>query len=385
MEDHQVLDPESEFLASNQQTGNEWDLFKENVKPLKRGRNIRLLNNALKSQVDNRLRKSLLENRRRLIEAIDKYQGDDPLQPWLECIKWVQESFPSGGDCSGIVMILEQCVRTFWHTDRYKEDLRYLKVWLEYSGNCADAEVIYSFLEANKIGQTHSLYYISYALHMVSKSKMKKANDIFNLGISRRAQPIEKLEAAYRNFLKCSLRKQKATAEDDSTENHLPVRSFGTILSSGEARRKNTGISDPARKKLKLDGAHNAPFAIYKDRNDSITQSHQPLSMSDMITWSTIGTRTERNKENAAVPTKWTSNKIPQRPGSTTTSACIEVFVDEECAKLPTTAKQGGIPLLQHLKQGDSKDHKKETEFLALTSWRSEINTGQPAKLGCDQ
>ncbi|XP_042509602.1 mitotic spindle checkpoint protein BUBR1-like [Macadamia integrifolia] len=185
MEELQNLDPETAFLASNQQTGNEWELFKENVKPLKRGRNISLLNNALKSQSDTRLRKSLLENRRRLIKAIDEYQGDDPLQPWLECIKWVQESYPTGGDSSGIVVILEQCVRTFWHTDIYKEDLRYLKVWLEYAENCADAEVIYSFLDANKIGQTHSLYYTSYALHMESKNKIKSANDIFNLGISR--------------------------------------------------------------------------------------------------------------------------------------------------------------------------------------------------------
>ncbi|XP_043708354.1 mitotic spindle checkpoint protein BUBR1 isoform X2 [Telopea speciosissima] len=368
MEDLQNLDPETEFLASNQQTGNEWELFKENVKPLKRGRNIGLLNNALKSQFDNGLKKSLLENRRRLIEAIDEYQGDDPLQPWLQCIKWVQESFPSGGDCSGIVVILEQCVRIFWHTDRYKEDARYLKVWLEYAENCADAEVIYNFLDANNIGQTHSLYYTSYALHMESKNKMKSANDIFNLGISRRAQPIEKLEASYRKFLTRSLRKQNTTTEEDSTENHLPVRSFGTLLSNGEARRQNTEISDPARKKLKLNRAHNAPLSIYKDRNDSITQSHEPLSMFDMRTWNTLGTRAERNKENAAIPTTWASNKIPQRPGSRSraaaTSACIEVFVDEECAELPTTVKQDGNPSVLQLKQGDSKDLKKETELL---------------------
>lgn len=48
------------------------------------------------------------------------------------CIKWVQEAFPPGGDHSGLVVIYEQCVRTFWHSDRYKDDLRYLKVWLEY-------------------------------------------------------------------------------------------------------------------------------------------------------------------------------------------------------------------------------------------------------------
>lgn len=51
--------------------------------------------------------------------------------------------------------------------------------------NCIDAEVVFSFLDANNIGKTHSVYYIAYALHMESKSKMKAANDIFSLGISR--------------------------------------------------------------------------------------------------------------------------------------------------------------------------------------------------------
>lgn len=51
--------------------------------------------------------------------------------------------------------------------------------------NCADAQVIYSFLDANEIGKTHSVFYISYALVMESKNKMKAANEIFNLGISR--------------------------------------------------------------------------------------------------------------------------------------------------------------------------------------------------------
>ena len=51
--------------------------------------------------------------------------------------------------------------------------------------NCGDAEIIYSFLEANEIGKTHAVYYISYASHLESKNKMKLANEIYNLGISR--------------------------------------------------------------------------------------------------------------------------------------------------------------------------------------------------------
>lgn len=50
--------------------------------------------------------------------------------------------------------------------------------------NCVDAEIIYNFLDANEIGKSHAVYYISYALHMESKNKLKLANEIYDLGIS---------------------------------------------------------------------------------------------------------------------------------------------------------------------------------------------------------
>lgn len=68
-----ILDPETEFLASKRQTGNEWELYKENVRPLKRGRKVDVLNEALKSQSDNQLRKSLNEKRRSVENPLDLF------------------------------------------------------------------------------------------------------------------------------------------------------------------------------------------------------------------------------------------------------------------------------------------------------------------------
>ena len=53
------------------------------------------------------------------------------------------------------------------------------------AGNCADAEVIFRFLEANQIGEGHAVFYIRYASLMESKKKLKKADEIFSLGIAR--------------------------------------------------------------------------------------------------------------------------------------------------------------------------------------------------------
>ncbi|KAL8088290.1 hypothetical protein AgCh_038172 [Apium graveolens] len=330
-----MMDPETAFLASKEETGNEWELYKENVRPLKRGRNVRLLNHALKSQSDNLLKNSLLHHRRRLIEAIDEYDGDDPLRPWIQCIKWVQEAFPPGGDHSGLVVIYEQCVRAFWHDTRYKDDLRYLKVWLEYAENCIDSEVIYCFLDSNQIGQTHAIFFISYALQMEAKNKIKTANDIFNRGLSRNAQPIEKLKEAYKKFLARSMRSPKAT-EEDLAENCVPVRSFGTVLAKGENRIQTTGSSDLAKKRLNHNRAQGTSLAIYTDAKSGTSFGHQTeLSKAEVKPWHNLGPRAERNKENNAIPTKWTANKIPQkvghRNGVATAKPSIEVFVDEEC------------------------------------------------------
>ncbi|KAB2031348.1 hypothetical protein ES319_D05G299100v1 [Gossypium barbadense] len=361
------MDPETEFLSSKRQTGNEWELFKENVRPLKRGRNVDLLNHALKAHTNDQLKKSLLENRRRLIEAIDEYQGDDPLQPWLDCIKWVQEAFPPGGDFSGLVLIYEQCVRAFWHSDRYKDDLRYLKVWLEYAEHCSDAEVIYSFLDANDIGNTHSAYYIAYALHMESKSKMKAANDILNLGISSNAQPIEKLRDAYKKFLARSMRRPNAT-EEELKEDDLPVRSFGTVLARGESQRQAIKTFELGRNKLKQDQVHRTPLSIYNDTNMDVMRGHHSKPSTGSNSWHTLGGRAERNKENNAMPAKWTSHKIPQRPVprivGAVASSQIEVFVDEECEEKPKVHDEKDRTSSLQLRELDGRNIKKETELL---------------------
>lgn len=366
---HQILDPETEFLASKRETGNEWELFKENVRPLKRGRNISTLNGALKAQTQNQLKKSLLEERRKLIEAIDQYEGNDPLQPWIECIKWVQEAFPSAGDYSGLVLIYEQCVRAFWHSDRYKDDFRYLKVWLEYAENCVDAEVIFNFLDSNDIGKTHAAYYIAYALHLESKSKMKAANEILSTGIARGCEPIEKLRDAYKKFLVRSMRKQEANNNEDSTEsNNSPVRNFGTVL-AGEDNRRQTTRNSQAKKMLKPDQVRRAPLSVYNENSvDVIVQ--QPKLKTDLNPWQTLGTRAERNKENNAIPAKWKSFKVPQKPGlraeGATQGPCIQVFVDEECSEKSETSAEpeGDRTSSLQLRQMDGKNIKKESELL---------------------
>lgn len=54
-----------------------------------------------------------------------------------------------------------------------------------------------------------------------------------------------------------------------------------------------------------------ATLAIYKDTNADIGLDHQlDMPKKGLNTWRTLGGQTERNKENNALPSKWTSHKV---------------------------------------------------------------------------
>lgn len=57
--------------------------------------------------------------------------------------------------------------------------------------------------------------------------------------------------------------------------------------------------------------AQGTSLAIYTDANSATSFSHQTkLSKAEVNPWHNLGPRAERNKENNAIPTKWTANKV---------------------------------------------------------------------------
>ena len=52
-------------------------------------------------------------------------------------LEWTQAHFPEGGPRSQLLETLEQCTRELLRTGRYKDDIRYLRVWVQYVRPCA--------------------------------------------------------------------------------------------------------------------------------------------------------------------------------------------------------------------------------------------------------
>ena len=47
-------------------------------------------------------------------------------------IKQTQDTFKSGGQKAELLPLLERCTRELQSDDRYKKDIRYLRVWIQY-------------------------------------------------------------------------------------------------------------------------------------------------------------------------------------------------------------------------------------------------------------
>jgi len=61
---------------------------------------------------------------------IKDYTGDDPLANWLEYCKWIDNHYPS--DTRKIFTILERCTREFKDQKKYRNDIRYMRIWIRY-------------------------------------------------------------------------------------------------------------------------------------------------------------------------------------------------------------------------------------------------------------
>ncbi|KAJ4981953.1 hypothetical protein NE237_032790 [Protea cynaroides] len=159
----------------------------------------------------------------------DNASANDPLLPWLWSIKKALDDLSSTADsASQFETLLKDCILKFKDDDRYKNDVRFLKIWFLYLDAVHDFESVFKMMEDSRICTTYSLLYISYALFLESKGKLVDALEIYRMGISRNAKPLERLKKAEALFLgrmsaivdACSLQ------EIDCRESVDPGKSF---------------------------------------------------------------------------------------------------------------------------------------------------------------
>nr|XP_027127429.1 mitotic checkpoint serine/threonine-protein kinase BUB1-like isoform X1 [Coffea arabica] len=121
----------------------------------------------------------------------------DPLLSWL----WSIEKALIHGTTLDFDELLSNCIKSFSNDPRYKNDVRFLKIWFLHMDRSSDYESVFREMEKNKICSSNCSLYEWYALFLEAKGKLIDAYFIYHLGISRNAEPIGRLKKAQVLFL----------------------------------------------------------------------------------------------------------------------------------------------------------------------------------------
>ncbi|GAB1864553.1 Mitotic checkpoint serine/threonine-protein kinase BUB1 [Camponotus japonicus] len=189
-------------------------LCKENIQPLRYGRNATQLGTALRAQEDADAQQLLLQEKQMYEDAIKNYEGDDPLENWYEYILWVEQSYPKSGHESHIGRLLQQCLSLFEKETKYHQDRRYIRLWINYISMQKNPLELYQLLHNNGIGTRVADMYRAWAFELEQIEDDKRADEVYIMGLTVHAEPYDELSHAHQNFQIAVARKTLGRIEE---------------------------------------------------------------------------------------------------------------------------------------------------------------------------
>ncbi|KAJ1724582.1 protein kinase [Coemansia erecta] len=291
------------------------------------------------------------ENARYLAEmaATDPHESDDPLDVHFRYVQWLTEVFPQATGHQAVIRVVERPLREFRDHERYRNDARYLRMWLWYTGLINEGqEAVFQFLVANGIGDSLAALYEEYARVLEARGGMRKADEVFRLGVARKAQPLARLERRYDEFQRRVMAQTRRDVDSGllggagssggggqqhamaGDENHAPGRTMlGNKRSGSSARSAAANTLRPAQRGLPSQagaGANaptssrpNARISVFADPSGAASAAAAAAAVEatrpgDAAAWPDIGTDEARRKENLRAATGWRGQTLAQRP-----------------------------------------------------------------------
>ncbi|EIN08337.1 hypothetical protein PUNSTDRAFT_103155 [Punctularia strigosozonata HHB-11173 SS5] len=309
---------------------------KENIQPLARGRRATTLASVLAtphSQRSSYLASARSRHRLNCQLALENAEDDDddPLEAYYRFVYWTIENYPAGQSAeSGLLELLEEATRIL-KDDRggkWRSHLKYLELWILYANRVEKPQIIYRFLLTNDIGTEHALFYEEFASVLERNGRRTEADEVYLLGINRKAQPLEHLQAKHRDFQKrmvlCAPSASsppsppRETTEAESSkrrvlgESKKPKSRAAAASSSTAASMQEDVFGTQA---VTRRAAPNARMQVFVDPSGEQAAAAAPG------VWTDVGTRTSRVKENVKEVSKMKGTVIKQKPSSSSRAA----------------------------------------------------------------
>ncbi|CAD6258554.1 unnamed protein product [Miscanthus lutarioriparius] len=173
-----------------------------------------------------------------VVDDIRSYSGSDPLRPWLRGMRKMERALPSATLWEKLPRFLQKCAQEFQGDARYRDDPRYLRVWIQLMDYVTDAKPLLNKMERNGIGLKRASFYMAYALYYEKHKRINDAEKMYRLGIQNLAEPIGELQKAHEQFL---LRIESYKRRKDKLQERMPRKagSSATLMNQVEGESRN--------------------------------------------------------------------------------------------------------------------------------------------------
>ncbi|KAJ4366577.1 protein kinase [Ascochyta clinopodiicola] len=294
-------------------------------------------------------------------ELMNIDDSDDPLDIYDRYVKWTLDAYPSAQNDkqSQLCPLLERATKAFQSSTHYKNDPRYLKLWLHYIRLFSDTpQEIFRFLARHSIGDGLALYYEEFAAWLEGAGRFSQAEEIYNMGIEREARPTERLVRKYGEFQHRFESRPQDVPEPSSPA--LPaVRPAlaAKVDPFAPASPEPQAQSQPKAAKPK---SGKPKMAIFSDEGEPAKTSSSGSGKG----WDSIGTVADRKKENAQEARPWAGETL--KGGKTNKGAGkMMIFKDETKSYLEDDTSKPH-PLREQLQAVNPKTGRVEVVFVDL-------------------
>ncbi|RDW85126.1 hypothetical protein BP6252_02716 [Coleophoma cylindrospora] len=305
---------------------------KENIQSLPGGRSARALANLYSPLMPNPtpshtrdLNDAARQEYETELENIS--ESDDPLDIYDRYVRWTLDAYPSAQATpqSQLLPLLERATKTFLTSSQYKDDPRYLKLWLQYIRFFSDApRETFAFLARHRIGESLALFYEEFAAWLEGAGRWAQAEEVYKLGMDKEARPTARLLRKFNEF-----QERFAQRPDDHNEPSSPalptvrpalaakIDPFAAAASDPQAPRPSAGVGSSSKTK-----SGRQKLAIFSDADEAV-----PAVAPDATKgWDSIGSLAERKKENMMEPKPWAGETL--KAGGKKSSTKMAVFKD---------------------------------------------------------
>lgn len=235
---------------------------------------------------------------------------DDPLEVWVRYFQWTLDTFPAGNTKeSGMVNLLERATTAFLREAQYKNDPRYLKMWIHYIQHYSEApREHFAYLARHDIGQRLALFYEEFAALLESIGRKNQAAEVYQRGIENNARPVERLIRKYAEFRE-RLEANPADPNEPSSpaipasRPALAARPFGGVAATPDPQSRGLSSATPASGKPKKN-----KLQVFSDADA------EPTPQKSTKGWESIGSLADRKKENTMEARPWAGETLKQDP-----------------------------------------------------------------------